>query len=342
MAPLTTRNGVAEKIPMFEPPFQTLLLETKGDDIAMPVLPATYRNNSHMVRRVKDDVRSFLCHDLDVKRLTDVHKYLWLVGLPGHPRPLHYQQLKKRSIVVAEQTDLHLVWSPNRIFIKPLSRYFLSPRFWEQQLCIDRDLYSTALGFLLSYVALIEREVDFHLAKTLDLLPADITWDGWLGLVEEILSTTSRVPYMTDPTHASKLPFSSLEPQVAVNPRFNYGELRLGRLNWIYRLAKGTPRGYFSNCTTYGAFMRDNVNSLITLFAYTTIVLSAMQVGLSTKFLGSSYAFGMASYVFSVFAILAPISALAAIFTILSILFSVNLARTLHIRRSRRAHGAGV
>ena len=135
---------------------------------------------------------------------------------------------------------------------------------------------------------------------------------------------------------------NSLEPHVPVNRRFYYGELRLGRLNWIYRLLLGKPRGYLSGCTTYGEFMKENVNSLITLFAYTTIVLSAMQVGLATQWLEDNYAFGMASYVFSIFSIVAPISAILFLVLVLGFVFTINLLRTLRIRKRRRLQGAGV
>jgi uncharacterized membrane protein len=140
--------------------------------------------------------------------------------------------------------------------------------------------------------------------------------------------------------HASFAEF--LGGRALVNKRFHYGELRLGRLNWIYRLTKGELRGYLSGCTTYGAFMRNNVNSLITLFAYTTIVLSAMQVGLSTEFLADDYSFGMASYVFSLFSIIAPLACIVFIAGIIFVVFVMNLARTLRIRRQKRRQGVKV
>jgi hypothetical protein len=243
--------------------------------------------------------------------------------------------------VVSEQLDLHLVWSPSRIFIKPLPRFLLSPHFWQLHICTDAQLYRTALGFLLSYVALIEREVDFQIAITNNLLPAEVTWPGWLTFAEELLLSSAQAKsYLSETSLSSSV--STRETHVPVNARFYYGELRVGRLNWIYRIVLGKPRGYLSGCTTYGAFMRENVNSLITLFAYTTIVLSAMQVGLATQWLADDYTFGMASYVFSVFSILAPLSALVAIILVLAFIFTVNLLRTLRIRTKRRQQGAGV
>ncbi|CAN9212153.1 unnamed protein product [Alternaria alternata] len=104
----------------------------------------------------------------------------------------------------------------------------------------------------------------------------------------------------------------------------------------------GEFRGYLSGCTTYGAFMRDNVNSLITLFAYTTIVLSAMQVGLATEPLANDYSFGMASYVFSIFSILAPLACIVAILGVITMMFVINLVRTLTIREEKRRQGVKV
>lgn len=311
----------------------------------VPLLPATFRNK-HAIQSVNTDVHGFLNVELDIERLNCVHRWLWLVGLPTTPRPLHYQVVKKRDIVVSEQLDLHLVWtskSSATIYIKPLPRFLLCPAFWRMHICPHPHLYRTALGFLLSYVALIEREIDLNMAINHSLIPKEVTWPGWVELVQEIVCASSQAKsYLVDPSTPQGSPSAALEHRAPVNPRFYYGELRLGRLNWIYRLVLGNPRGYLSGCTTYGAFMRDNVNSFITLFAYTTIVLSAMQVGLATDFLVNNYSFGMASYVFSIFSILAPLACIVGILGIISMMFVINLARTLRIRGTRRRLGAGV
>jgi hypothetical protein len=320
------------------PPFCTNVL---GPGVSnAPMTPATYRTKRHMVRLVSDDVRAFLDSDLDIDRLNDIHPFLWLAGLPSSPRALHYQVMKKREIVVAEQLDLHLVWSPSRIFIKPVPRYLLSADFWRANICPHPALFKTAFGLLTSYVALIEREVDYNLAMNNSLLPKEVTWSAWLVFAEEVMLASERSKAYLDPSFATH--HISFERHISVNERFYYGELRVGRLNWIYRLVRGQPRGYFSGCTTYGAFVRDNINSFIALFAYATIVLSAMQVGLATPWLAEDYAFGMASYVFSVFAILAPLLVIAVLFGVLGVLFTINLLRTLHIRKKRRSQGAGV
>ena len=326
---------------LLPPPFRTDVFESGANEgFKTPLVPATYRTKRHMVRLVSEDICAFINSDLDVDRLNDIHRWLWLAGLPSAPRPLHYQAMKKRDIVVAEQLDLHLVWSPARIFIKPVPKYLLSADFWRANICPHPELYKTAFGLLTTYVALIEREVDYNLAVNNGLLPKEVTWLAWLVFAEEVMLASERSKAYLDPAFTSQ--HQSFERQISVNPRFYYGELRVGRLNWIYRVARRQPRGYFSGCTTYGAFVRDNVNSFIALFAYATIVLSAMQVGLATPWLVDDYAFGMASYVFAIFAILAPLSAIAALFGILGILFTLNLLRTVKIRTKRRNQGAGV
>jgi hypothetical protein len=328
-------------------PFHTTLLNIVGvEGVAqteVPLLPATYRRK-YKIELVGSDIGAFLNVELNVERLNEVHQWLWLVGLPTAPRPLHYQVMKKREIVVTEQLDLHLVWSASTsssILIKPLPRFLLCHEFWRTQICPRPHLYETALGFLLSYVALIEREVDYNLALLNGLIPREITWARWLTLVNEVLCASAQAKHI-DKDAATSSSVGLLGARACVNKRFHYGELRLGRLNWIYRLTMGEMRGYLSGCTTYAAFMRDNVNSLITLFAYTTIVLSAMQVGLSTEPLAQNYSFGMASYVFSVFSILAPLACIVAVLGVIGMIFVMNLVRTLRIRRQKRRQGVKV
>lgn len=194
---------------------------------------------------------------------------------------------------------------------------------------------------MLSYVALIEREADYDLAIRQGLLPKEVTWVAWLALVNELVGGSAQEKsFASDAASASSV--GLLRGDACVNRRFHYGELRLGRLNWIYRITRGEFRGYLSGCTNYGTFMRENTNSLITLFAYTTIVLSAMQVGLSTELLANDYAFGMASSVFSVFSILAPLVCIVAIMSVLAIIVIANLARTLRIRRLKQSQGVKV
>lgn len=282
-SPAPVTNVVVANLPSqnttLSPPFTKELLGlyaggSNPQESLIPILPATYRQNYRVHPITPKNISAFLDAEFCLTRLNKIHNYLWLCGLPSSPRSLHYQQLKGRQIVISEQLDLHLIWSsnPNRIFVKPLPRYLLSPQFWRSHICVSRDVYQTALGFILSYIHLIERESDFNIATEHNLLPAEISWPAWLEFMKEVLAATADVTHSSAPSkmhvHTSQAELKRSDSgrvSVGVNPRFVYGELRLGRLNWITRLILGNPRGYLSGCTTYGAFVRDNINSLITV-----------------------------------------------------------------------------
>jgi hypothetical protein len=108
--------------------------------------------------------------------------------------------------------------------------------------------------------------------------------------------------------------FQHVDPntQEYVNKRYAYGELRLNRLNQIYRLAprfhfRHLLRGYHSGHSSYGDFFRTKFAWIIVPFAYGSILLSAFQVGLATDNLRSNGPFQRASYGFVVFSILGPV-----------------------------------
>lgn len=318
-----------------QPPFSLRILEpAKREDVqtnlpplgagqgtnplvpSISLLPASYRTRENDITTPRPDDLDFLKSELSVDRLNEIHEWLMIVGRPMPPRALHLQRIKMREIFPTEQMDLHLTWSPKRMFIKPIPRFLLDARFWEEHLCDNPWLYECAMGFLLSYTALVQHESDFWIAKDAHLLPEEVTWHQWFLLVRQLLNCRN---------------LSN------INKRYIYGELRIGRLNLIYRLRLGKSRGYMSSCTTYGDFFRDNVNSLITLFAYTTIALSAMQVGLSTTYSNDNGAFQRASYGFSIFSIIAPLFSVAAMLALLIGLVINNLIATLRYRRQRFA-----
>jgi hypothetical protein len=65
-------------------PFHTALLQTVGvTQPEIPLLPATYRRK-YKIEPVGNDIGAFLNAELDVNRLNEVHRFLWLVGLPGN------------------------------------------------------------------------------------------------------------------------------------------------------------------------------------------------------------------------------------------------------------------
>ncbi|KAH7171196.1 hypothetical protein EDB81DRAFT_636134 [Dactylonectria macrodidyma] len=272
------------------------------------LLPATSRLKDDIVTPQSDP--EFLEKDLLVDRLNDVHGWLWLCGRPMPPRPLHHQRLVSRNIFITEAVDLHLVWWRDRIFIKPLPPYLLDLDFWnntiirtadtQHQDTFPRNLEACARGFLFSYTALIAYKSDFRIAKELGLLPEEVTWEGWKALTAEFLD---RHRYDQ------------------VNPRYWYGELRLGRLNKIYRFRMGyLLRGYskVASHAFYGDLLRDHFSVLAAILGYVVVALSAMQVGQGVDKLYEDDAFQSVTYGFTVFSLLAPL--IGAVFIVFAVL----------------------
>lgn len=98
------------------------------------LFPSTYRTELGEVRLVKNNEKEFLEGEFSVPKLDSLYEHLWLAGLPVPPRPLHYQLVLQREIVVCEKMDVHLVWEKGRIHIKPIPWFLLSPAFWETNL----------------------------------------------------------------------------------------------------------------------------------------------------------------------------------------------------------------
>ncbi|TKW58736.1 hypothetical protein CTA1_3198 [Colletotrichum tanaceti] len=104
--------------------------QTTDDDLEAPALsPILDRADVEVDMRWTTDIQKWIDEEVDVDRLAAIHDLLWIVGWPRLPCPLHEQCLLSRDIMVTEKLDLHLVWTTNRIFIKPLPRFLLNPRF---------------------------------------------------------------------------------------------------------------------------------------------------------------------------------------------------------------------
>jgi hypothetical protein len=296
---------------------------------ASKLLPASYKTKDDILQ-ISDTSVEYLRQELGVDRLNDIHPLLWTAGRPMPPRALHHQKLLGREIVVSERMDMHLLWTKARIFIKPLPRFLLEPQFWTDHLsctdkcqcssaslhqpghsgkCEESRLRECALGFLLSYAALISHESDFFIAKDTRLISDQISWMCWKTFVKEILE------------HAS------IYEQI--NQRFLYGELRLNRLNAIYRLTgRAVFRGYQSECSQYSSFFRDNFAWLASVLAYMAIVLTAMQVGLGTRALGDDKTFQAISYGFTVFTMVGSLAAVVTIFAVFVFVFIYHWIQT--------------
>ncbi|KAJ8105940.1 hypothetical protein OPT61_g9872 [Boeremia exigua] len=115
-----------------------------------------------------------------------------------------------------------------------------------------------------------------------------------------------------------------------VDQRYIYGELRLNRLNAIYRLTgRAIFRGYQSGYSQYSSFFQDDFTWLASVLAYIVVVLAAMQVGLGTKALGDDEAFQATSYGFTVFAMVASLASVATVVAVFLCLFTYNLIQTM-------------
>lgn len=269
----------------------------------------------------------FLTRELTVSRLNRIHNYLWLAGRAGNIRSLHRQKILERDIVIAEKTDLHLVWDGSRIFIKPLPKFLLDHGFFKEHLCSrstssdeESSLYGNACGFLLSYTWLIRHESDFLIAKELNLIPPTMdSWDDWCVFAAEVR-------------------LNVLRDNCRMNKRYLYGELRMTRLNLIYRIVLRDFRGFHYGYTRYVFFFQRNFGWLLLVFAYAAVVLAAMQTVLNTSFATATESMRRASYAFGVFSfvtVMTVLGVLVLIFLLFVVIFLSNFVATLRHDRQQ-------
>ncbi|THX88878.1 hypothetical protein D6D08_03931 [Aureobasidium pullulans] len=148
-------------------------------------------------------------------------RHLWLLSThsAANITPLHRQSLRGRKIVVMEDPGLHLVWRHDCIYIKPVPKYLLSHVFWNDFLMVEPTampsdrckIVAAALGFLRSYFYLIQHESDLRIAQReqLQLVPKTVTWEKFCSFSDS---------------------FGAISDD-EVSERYQYGELRLTRLN---------------------------------------------------------------------------------------------------------------
>lgn len=113
-----------------------------------------------------------------------------------------------------------------------------------------------------------------------------------------------------------------------MHQRFLYGELRLWRLTLIYFCTQGLHgiSGYMPQWTTDEDFIGGDLKWLATAVVYMVLVLTAMQVGLSTTWLAESAAFHRASYGFAVFSIVGPPAILLMTYYMWFLTYAWNVA----------------
>jgi hypothetical protein len=150
-------------------------------------------------------------------------------------------------------------------------------------------VYRAASGFLLSYVRLIEYPSDLEIANTLGLVNKDIEWKAWQTFRTNVLD---HLAYRD------------------IHDRYEYGELRLGRLDQICRM-KFLGLSYFNVHRDYSSYFGDNYMTLVALFALVSVALSAMQVTTSVDSVPA--AVSVTSYRFAIATLVALAGSCAAL-----------------------------
>lgn len=277
------------------------------------------RNN---VVLANDSVEEFLKEDLDLSRLNRIHGHLWMAGRPMRARPLHRYKMMGFDVIHTQQMDLHLLKFSTKLIIKPLPEWILDYNFWSEHLCGSEELHKSACGFLLSYVWLVTTPLDLKLAHELTLLPSFITWPWWKEFVRYFYA---------------EVDINTLHQ---VNKRYQFGDLRLGRINSIYRSRFFTThfvRGYLYGYNRYVVFFQRNFSWILIVFVFFSLVLSAMQVGTSLKELTDNGPFLRASYVFVVFSMVSVVAVLAVVVFFFVGIFLFNMVTAIqHAKNEQR------
>ncbi|KAG9765049.1 hypothetical protein KCU99_g9887, partial [Aureobasidium melanogenum] len=257
------------------PPFsRDAQLEDSLDHVPMQdaTLPGYPRVKLDDNRDTADFVRRDTCCD----RLEKMARHLWLLSTHSgaNVTPLHRQSLRGRKVVVMEDPGLHLVWRHDCIYVKPMPKYLLSHVFWNDFLVVEptallsdrRKIIAAALGFLRSYFYLIQHESDLRIAQQdeLQLLPRTVTWERFCSFSDS---------------------FGAISDD-EVSERYQYGELRLTRLNfWALPLLGQMVYQDFG--LQYSDYFSPFFAPLLFVFATFSVLLSAMQVALAVEALDS-------------------------------------------------------
>lgn len=250
----------------------------------------------------------YINSDLQSKILDEMLPYLWLVARKSgaHIDPLHVQLAKGRAIIIAEDPKLHLVWYYGTVYVKPLPDYLLNHAIWQKHLPEPipqaedtrprHDQTRAALGFLRSYSFLIRHESDFIIAQRNNLLPKYVSFLRFQQFIR---------------------PFRSIcDDQVA--HRYQYGQLRLTRLNWAIRIViicrvfsrpntiQQLPWNYAETLWQTSQYIQKYASPLVLIFALFSLVLSSMQVVLAALgeqtwdlFVRISWGFSVATIIFA-------------------------------------------
>ncbi|KAH6884957.1 hypothetical protein B0T10DRAFT_98751 [Thelonectria olida] len=153
-------------------------------DQRLPLSPPLYRIESGDMAAASRHVTACVEKEFDLQRLTSIHSWLWVSGLPMPPSSLYQQLLLGHDIFGTECMDMHLVGTTGRRS-EYLSRggecgcsgHEVAAQGYTQE--CTRGLRKRALGFLFSDAALISHESDFRTAKEKHLLPLQGYMPRW-------------------------------------------------------------------------------------------------------------------------------------------------------------------
>ncbi|EXJ73271.1 uncharacterized protein A1O5_03031 [Cladophialophora psammophila CBS 110553] len=249
-------------------------------------LPWLVKSASGAFIRPHLELQAFVSNELDVDILDDLEPWLWLAGRIDNIAPLHHQLVRGRRVVITERMKFHLLWHGDTIFIKPLPTWILDEDFCRRTTYHNETLKGRRYGFCKTYLWLIQYRSDFILAQELHLLPSSMSWDEWQRLVREKCTLLS-------------------DPSVSTSPRFLRGELRLSRVNMLYRYLPRYKlhnlfRGYFYGSASYKDFVRHHFGWLLVACLLMTLVLGALQLGIATEELRNNSQFSQVSYGFTI------------------------------------------
>ncbi|KAF2736789.1 hypothetical protein EJ04DRAFT_510892 [Polyplosphaeria fusca] len=217
---------------------------------------------------------SILTHtltDLSTTRMHPLREKLWWSGPTPSIRPLSEHLTLERRIKITEDPTMHLVWTDNLLFLKPLPAYLCSHAFWQHLLDpanheisaeVRDEVRAAALGFLRTYARLVQRRSDFQLAVRLDLLASfpSLSFESFILFIQA---------------------FDDI-PDAAVGLRWRFGELSLEALNFYSLLwLKTWHRNRYES--RYGAYFQRFFPVVLFMFALFSVILSAMQVILAAR-----------------------------------------------------------
>ena len=181
--------------------------------------------------------------------------------------------------------------------------------------------HRSACGFLLSYAWLVHHESDLGIAKVHGLLSKQMGWTDWVEFLDAFLDSID------------------LETMDDVNGRYTYGELRLSRLDAIYKFMppeyslRNLVRGYGAGSTWWQVFFGRNFKSMLAVFAVLSVALSALQVGLATSRLQGNEPFQRASFEFAITSLIFLVVNVAIILLVWLALFAYHFLSAWHTDR---------